>query len=547
MSEPLVAFVTALDVEARAVGKLVGGQFVVERTLSNVTITRGKLATGDATTIEVALVISGPGNVAAAGVVSQLIGDWPNAYFVFVGIAGGRSDEVAIGDVVVPTRVYAPQQGKETPTRFAPRSHTPALTRDMETLVRQVIAAGKWTALAPKWENRTPKAFVKPIASSDVIDTSGASQLELVLGEHFDDAYAVETEGYGFLAELATRSRRGVLVRGISDLCKGKDAKRDAAAQPVAAEIAATLAVEIVRAGIQSGVIARPALTSAASRLVRIVRAIAGTPVPLERLAAGLVSGGLSGSAVIDEATSGETLSLRLERRIRVATADKSSPLESVPVADLSFAIDTLVAQLDDRPSARLFLAAAIELARVVLHADPVRVIGFFDRVEKAAKRAGSLRLVMEAARISVLAAQRGDRGTADVAAEAKALICGTSWVYQRIGMLPEALADGQRSLELGQQINWHRNTFYCEKCLGRFERLRAESLPASERPDALRRSVERLQRAIIGFEHLEGFGAGDPEVGDCHSLLGRTYLMMGEHEGARENARIAQALLTDS
>src|SRR2546430_7199248 len=103
----------------------------------------------------------------------DLMNEWPGTYFVFVGVAGGRNKELRLGDVVVANRVYLPTQGREDNDLFRPRSSAPELTRDMLLLVEQVVAAGEWAARAPKTHEGPPRAFVKPIASSDIIDSGG--------------------------------------------------------------------------------------------------------------------------------------------------------------------------------------------------------------------------------------------------------------------------------------------------------------------------------------------------------------------------------------
>jgi len=546
MAAPLVAFVTALPLEATAIRNVADIEWDLEATRSRVTVSRGVLMV-DAAPVKVALVITGPGNAAAASVMQELMDEWPGTYFVFVGVAGGRNKELRLGDVVVANRVYLPMQGKEEKERFRPRSSAPELTRDMLLLVEQVVAAGHWAASAPKSGERPPRAFVKPIASSDVIDNSGEGQLELRIAERFDDAYAVETEGYGFLSELAASSRRGVLVRGISDMRAGKSGAADAVAQPLVAEIAAALALEIVKAGVRTEVIARPAWSNAAERLIAVVGAAGDVPVPGAVIALDLAAGGLDADAVIEEALASGKLTVSEQQGVALVRFTRAPAPVALPIADLGVAIDALLRQSDDPRTCRLFLAAANALAAKLVTVAPQRVISFFDTVEKAAKRAGSLRLVFDAASITIAASRRHSRDPAAVKAEAKALICGTSWVYQRTGMLQEALADGLHSLELGMQVNWHRNTFYCEKCLGRLHRMQAESATGQERDKHLQMSVQRLERAIAGFEQLEGFGPGHEEIGDCNSLLGRTYLVMGDRSRARKRADVAAALLIDS
>src|ERR1700680_1412649 len=148
MSAPLVAFVTALPLEATAVRNVAGVDWVLAGTRSNVAVSGGVLVV-DSAAVDVALVITGQGNEGVAAVMNELIAEWSGTYFVFVGVAGGRNEELRLGDVVIANRVYLPMQGKEEEGRFRPRASAPELTRDMLLLVEQVVAAEEWVTHAP--------------------------------------------------------------------------------------------------------------------------------------------------------------------------------------------------------------------------------------------------------------------------------------------------------------------------------------------------------------------------------------------------------------
>ena len=127
------------------------------------------------------------------------------------------------------------------------------------------------------------------------------------------------------------------------------------------------------------------------------------------------------------------------------------------------------------------------------------------------------------------------------------ALICGQSWVLQRVNKLENAEAAALESLALGKKLPWPRNTAFCSKCLGRLCRLQAEAADdAPTREKYLARSEGYLVDAIAEFE---GLAASDrhAEIGDCQSLFGRTLLVANRLEDAQVAARKAESLLSAS
>ena len=131
------------------------------------------------------------------------------------------------------------------------------------------------------------------------------------------------------------------------------------------------------------------------------------------------------------------------------------------------------------------------------------------------------------------------------------ALICGVAWVFQRIGRLAEARAAGEKSLQLGRDIEWYRNTAFCLKCLGRLFRMEAEQHSRHEPKfhELLNESVNYLERAIDGFQNATELSEAERrgEVGDCQSLLARAHLVGGELQKATVAARQAIQRITDT
>ena len=192
----------------------------------------------------------------------------------------------------------------------------------------------------------------------------------------------------------------------------------------------------------------------------------------------------------------------------------------------------------------------AIALAKVCQSEDSELVSALFWKLDKLLKRTGNKRLVLEVANISLKAARRLPRTEAKSKGKAVALICGRSWVFQRTNRLPEARAAGEKSLKLGKDIGWCRNTAFCLKCLGRLFRMEAELHRQDEEEfkKLLDLSIDHLERAISTFPQATELSEADrdAEVGDCQSLLSRSYCVAGDLVQADASAREAIDRLTD-
>ena len=193
----------------------------------------------------------------------------------------------------------------------------------------------------------------------------------------------------------------------------------------------------------------------------------------------------------------------------------------------------------------------AIALAKICATDDHELVSSLFWRLDKLLKRTGNKHLVLEVANMSLEAARRPPPTEVKTKGQAVALICGVAWVFQRIGRLAEARAAGEKSLQLGRDIEWYRNTAFCLKCLGRLFRMEAEQHSRHEPKfhELLNASVNYLERAIDGFPNATELNEADRsgEVGDCQSLLARAHLVRGELQKATAAAREAIQRITDA
>ncbi|HEX2093671.1 MAG TPA: tetratricopeptide repeat protein, partial [Longimicrobiaceae bacterium] len=101
--------------------------------------------------------------------------------------------------------------------------------------------------------------------------------------------------------------------------------------------------------------------------------------------------------------------------------------------------------------------------------------------------------------------------------------------------------------LETAEKLGAEINLAFGKKCMGRLYRLDAERFPAgNERNQRLYQSVGLLEDAIECFSRLPEYGPDHPEVGDCYSLLGRTYLAFGRLTEADKAVRQAETRLRD-
>lgn len=227
-------------------------------------------------------------------------------------------------------------------------------------------------------------------------------------------------------------------------------------------------------------------------------------------------------------------------------------PVHPVPTDTgelLSRALDALLVHIRQR-GAHATSRDDIRNVLVLTRADGVRpdlVARVFERTQTAIKRLGDKRLVWHAATSSLEASRRESRQIEDAKAEALALICGQSWVLQRVNNLEKAEAVAKESLALGRKLPWPRNTAFCHKCLGRLTRMRAEATSDSVvRESFLEKSEKYLLDAIAEFEALPDTDRHS-EIGDCWSLLGRTRFVANRPEDAQAAAAEADSLLSPS
>lgn len=178
---------------------------------------------------EVAIAEFGEGNFRAAVLTERSISLFRPQALIFVGIAGALKPRLALGDVVVATKVYSYESGSYRHGEFHARPYAWEPDHELEQLARRIASGQEWAEEA--------SVQFEPIASGSALLNSREGHLADRLDQHFDDAAAIEMEGMGVAqAGQLNGSYPVLIVRGISDRADGtKDGTDQAGWQPIAA------------------------------------------------------------------------------------------------------------------------------------------------------------------------------------------------------------------------------------------------------------------------------------------------------------------------
>jgi len=238
-----VVFVTALDVECKAVIKAIGES---EPVPCGGTVYRiGEYVTPNKLRWRVVVAEVGKGQENAGIETEKMLSFFRPTYAFFIGVAGGRKGKgVQLGDVIAADTVRGYERGKEEDEGFKP-------TGDIEHSSSWLL---DWAKTIPKddhWfgvkKGKIPAVFVGPIASGNRVIKSTRTPVYQLIDQQHSDVVAVEMEGIGFLKAVRKQhSTSGIVIRGISDLIENKSEENDKIWQPIAAENATTFAFAIL-------------------------------------------------------------------------------------------------------------------------------------------------------------------------------------------------------------------------------------------------------------------------------------------------------------
>lgn len=179
---------------------------------------------------------------------------------MFVGVAGSLKEDIGIGSVVIGDYVYNAHSAKVEDLEILSRSHTHPAAPELLAASRRLIVSNEWVDLIrspvrmslpatneyPKDCAYPPEAVIKPIAAGEEVVAGVNSPRAKWFRLHLNDAAAVEMEGWGVMNAAHQENTSAIIVRGISDMCAGKDHTKDKLHQPIAAAHAAAFAFSIL-------------------------------------------------------------------------------------------------------------------------------------------------------------------------------------------------------------------------------------------------------------------------------------------------------------
>jgi nucleoside phosphorylase len=198
----------------------------------------GRLPDGRRT---VALAEIGEGNIGTAVLTERAISFLRPDVLIFVGIAGRLMDDIELGDVVVPSRIYQLHSGMLEDKGFRRRPRSWEVDHGLRQIAQRV-------ARDKQWLTDPPGVFFRPIVAGEVVLNTRVNEVFRQIRDECEDAAAIEMESAGMAqASFLNQALPAIAVRGISDTASGDKYVTDRAGwQERAARNAAAFAIALL-------------------------------------------------------------------------------------------------------------------------------------------------------------------------------------------------------------------------------------------------------------------------------------------------------------
>ncbi len=244
-----VVILTALDVEYEAVRRRLSEPELYRHP----TGTRFEVGTLPGGACRVALALVGKGNHASAVLAERAINEFDPVAMLFVGVAGGLWPDIALGDVVFGTHVYAYHGGTSEDDGLKARPRVWEVPHEVHQVAHHLARSGGWQDHRAEHASAARVRF-GAIAAGEVVHDSRISYEARWIRQHYNDALAIEMEAAGVAQAGHLNGSPVAVVRGISDRADGTKAASDGAngqarAAANAAAFAATLAAQLSEEG----------------------------------------------------------------------------------------------------------------------------------------------------------------------------------------------------------------------------------------------------------------------------------------------------------
>jgi adenosylhomocysteine nucleosidase len=220
----MVVVLTAIEAEFQAVLSQLADP---ESTLTDHGTEYAVGRVGGSVDCTVAVARIGPGNLGAATEVATAVQRFRPAAVLFVGVAGGVKANLAIGDVVVASRVHYYEGGRAEADKFKARPLSFPTSHRLEQLAASVA------------RDFPAPVHIKPVAAGEALVGSSDSEIARIVNEHYNDTVAVDMESAGLYDAAHRLDLVCLAIRGVSDKLDDKDPAADLRNQPLAAENAA--------------------------------------------------------------------------------------------------------------------------------------------------------------------------------------------------------------------------------------------------------------------------------------------------------------------